>query len=93
MQLLESASANFDGEVTQYPGGLATVYCWGNFAGASVKLMVSPNKTVWFDLDGYTLNQTSKPKNMQLSDCWIKGQVFGGGAETSINLIVRKFVN
>ena len=64
-----------------------------NFAGASVKLMVSPNKTVWFDLDGYTLTQSSKPKNMQLSDCWIKGQVFGGGAETSINLIVRKFVN
>jgi hypothetical protein len=91
MELLKDAAANANGESHQYAGGMATVYCWGNFAGATIKLLVSPNGSVWFDLEGYTLVQTSKPKNLHLSNCWMKGQVIGGTAETSVNLVVRGF--
>ena len=63
MELLKDAVANANGKSHQYAGGMATVYCWGNFAGATIKLLVSPNGSVWFYLEGYTLVQTSKPKN------------------------------
>ncbi|NBX02599.1 MAG: hypothetical protein EBR02_00760 [Alphaproteobacteria bacterium] len=91
MELLKDAVANTNGEAHQYAGGMATVYCWGNFAGATIKLLVSPNGSVWFDLEGYALVQTSKPKNLHLSNCWMKGQVIGGTVDTDVNLVVRGF--
>ncbi len=91
MELLENAPAGTDGEQMQYSGGMATVYCWGNFAGASVKLLVSPDRSTWFDLEGYTLVQTSKPKNLHIANCWMKGQVIGGTVDTNVNLVVRGF--
>ena len=91
MELLKNAAAGTDGQAQQYSGGLATVYCWGNFAGATVKLFVSPDRAVWFDLDGYALVQTSKPKNLHIANCWMKGQVIGGTVDTNVNLVVRGF--
>lgn len=91
MDLLKNAPAGTDGSQKQYSGGMATVYCWGNFAGASVKLLVSPDRSTWFDLEGYTITQTSKPKNLHIANCWMKGQVIGGTVDTSVNLVVRGF--
>ena len=91
MELLKNAAANTNGEAQQYSGGMATVYCWGNFAGATVKLFVSPDGSMWFDLEGYVLIQTSKPKNLHIANCWMKGQVIGGTIDTNVNLVVRGF--
>ncbi len=91
MKLLDAAKQNDVGEPVVYAGGLATVYCWGVFAGATVKLIISPDKTNWFDLDGYTLTGPIKPKNLQISECWIQGQVIGGGPTTNVNLMLKHF--
>mgnify|MGYP003386171893 CR=1 FL=1 len=91
MKILENATQDSEGEPVVFPGGLATVYCWGVFAGATLKLSISPDKTNWFDMDGFTLSGPIKPKNLQISDCWLKGQVIGGGPNTNINLMLKNF--
>jgi hypothetical protein len=91
MKLLEDATKGSIGESFIFTGGLATIYCWGNFSGASVKLRVSPDSSNWFDLDGFILPQPAKPKNLHMAECWMRGEVIGGDGNTLVNLVVKQF--
>lgn len=91
MKLLEDAGKGEIGEPISFTGGLATVYCWGAFSGAQVKLHVSPDKTNWFDVQGFTFTTTALPKNLNIAECWMMGEVVGGDGSTKVNLIVKHF--
>jgi len=91
MKLFENATKGTIGEPSVFTGGLATIYCWGVFSTAQVKLRVSPDKTNWFDIDGFTFLQPAKPKNLNIAECWMMGELTGGDGDTNINLIVKQF--
>ncbi len=91
MKLLENATKAISGQPYIFTGGLATVYCWGNFGGATVKLRVSPDSTNWFDVDGFTFTEAPNPKNLNLAECWMKGEISDGDGETNVNLVIKKF--
>lgn len=92
MKLLDNAPKATIGEPFIYTGGLATIYCWGNFSTAIVKLRVSPDSTNWFDLDGFTFPQPAKPKNLHMAECWMRGEIVGGDGETLVNLVIKQFL-
>lgn len=93
MKLLENGTNKTGaGEPFIFIGGLATIYCWGNFAGATVKLRVSPDSNIWFDLDGFTFTQAPRPKNLHIAECRMRGEIMGGTDDTLIQMVVKEFV-
>ena len=81
----------FDGETTNattaaFPGsgGTRTVYCWGTFGGATVKVQLSPDGQEWFDIDELTFTAKGAV-NAVFVGSLLRG-VISGGSSASINL-------
>ena len=57
MKLLDGATVDGDGTVfnaraagSRYTSDVFTFYAWGTWGGGTVKLMISPDNTNWFDV-------------------------------------------
>jgi hypothetical protein len=82
----------FDGETTNttsaaMPGqATRTVYCWGTFGGATVKVQISPDREEWFDVPELTFTEKGAV-NASFQGSSLRG-VISGGTGASINLEV-----
>lgn len=65
---------------------LQSVYCWGNFDGATVSLEASPDGTEWFSVLSFTQKGI---KGMGIKARFLRGSVSSAGAATNVNLLVE----
>ena len=89
LDIFTDQTENAESDVIEYHGDLNTIYAFGEFDGATVKLQVSPNRTKWFDLVEATFTEEGEPVNISISAPYIKGVVEDAGDNTNINLMVR----
>ena len=87
LSLLSNASSNLNGNSISFKGGwVGTVYCYGTFNGANVRVQVSPEGNTWFNLANLTF-QSANVVNMDLLG-FIRGNVSEAISGTDITLIV-----
>jgi len=54
MRLFDGETTNTTSAALTGAGVQRTVYVWGTFGGATVKVQVSPDQVEWFDVDALT---------------------------------------
>lgn len=87
MKIFDSETTNATSAAASTSNASLTVYCWGTFGGATVKLQVTPDGSEWFDVDDLTF--TSKGVvNLIYGPGQVRG-VISGGSGASINLEVK----
>lgn len=65
--------------------GQHTVFCWGTFGGATVKIQLSFDGAEWFDVDDLTFTAKTVINAYLGKDVQVRG-VISGGTGASINL-------
>ncbi len=90
MFLLKNVTADGSSTPQQHLGGLISTYCWGTFNTATVKLQSSPDNVEWFDIPETTFTEKTQPINIELTPCWLRGNVSSAGGATDVNLFAKK---
>ena len=86
MRIFDNETTNATSAAHPGMGGTRTVYCWGTFGGATVKLQMSPDGSEWFDVEDLTF-AAKTAVNAVFVGSMIRG-VISGGSSASINLEV-----
>ncbi|MCP4992864.1 MAG: hypothetical protein GY934_03615 [Gammaproteobacteria bacterium] len=87
MQNLFSAQTADGSEVSGSLGaGLKTVFCWGTFDSATVKVQLSPDGSEWFDLDDLTFTAKGVVNFMTQIGVQYRANLSSAGGSTSVNL-------
>lgn len=90
--LLNAVTSDQSSGVVKNHNELISVFAWGTFAGVTVKLQISPDKSEWFDLADATF--TAKGTiNLQIPDgVYYRANVSGTGSPApAVSLAVVGF--
>ena len=94
MKLLENAS-NGTGtshstreDLNRFRTTVKTLYVYGTFDGATVKLQISPDNSNWFDVPDADTITVQSVMNIQSRGIAYRGVVSGGSGSESITMIL-----
>jgi len=87
---LGTALGNGNGDALELPKGahrrsVGTLYVWGTFDGATVKIQASPNGVDWLDITGVSYTSETV-ENLEIVANSIRAVVTGGGGSVSVNV-------
>ncbi len=84
---LLTADGNGNGSAVDLSGPRKhfTLYIWGTFDDATVKLQVTPDNTNWFDAEDSSVT-AARARNVEFSAYSVRGVVSGGGGSVSISM-------
>lgn len=86
MQLLEAANSNVVTAAEENYSYLQTIFVWGVFDGATVRLQGSPDGNEWFDLANFNAKEVL---GIGLNVRFLRASVTNAGATTNLNLLVE----
>ncbi len=89
MQNLFSAQTADGSEVSDSLGaGLKTVFCWGTFDSATVKVQLSPDGLEWFDFSDLTFTAKAAMNFKTQIGVQYRANLSSAGGSTSVNLSI-----
>ncbi len=88
LNLFSGQTANGSVGMDAIADGLQTVFCWGTFDSATVKVQLSPDGSEWFDLDDLTFTAKSVMNFKTQAGVQYRATLSSAGGSTSVNLAV-----
>ena len=94
MDIFQNQTSDTVTDAVRLTSGHESVFCWGVFDGATVKLQLCPvdpeqPNADWFDYDEATFTEKSSVNGAIGGNIWVRGVVEDAGLGTSVNLVLR----